>query len=153
MHMRAFSYHSRAQLTVAGLSAALALGGWTATAQRAAVKATPRTVTARGPLPSDEQSTVDLFEKARASVVYISTQARVMDAWTRNVFSVPRGTGSGFVWDSNGHIITNRHVVAGATGGARVRLNDGRDTEASVVGVSEAHDLAVLKVTRNNDQP
>ena len=144
--MHAFSSPSRAQLAVAGLSAALALGAWTVTAQSAAVKATPRTVTARGPLLSGEQATVDLFEKARASVVYISTQAQVMDAWTRNVFSVPRGTGSGFIWDSNGHIITNRHVVAGATGGARVRLSDGRDTEATVVGVSAAHDLAVLKV-------
>src|SRR4030095_4993818 len=146
MHMRAFSYHSRAQLAVAGLSAALALGGRTVTAQRAAVEAAARTVMGRGPLLSAEQSTVDLFEKARASVVYISTQARVMDAWARNVFSVPRGTGSGFIWDSNGHIITNRHVVAGATGSARVRLSDGRDTEATVVGVSAAHDLAVLKV-------
>jgi S1-C subfamily serine protease len=141
-----FSYPSRIQVAVAGLIASLALGGWTIAAQRAAAKATPRTVTARGPLLPGEQSTVALFEKARASVVYISTQARVMDAWTRNVFSVPRGTGSGFIWDSNGHIITNRHVVAGATGGARVRLSDGRDTEATVVGVSAAHDLAVLKV-------
>jgi hypothetical protein len=48
--MRAFSSPSRAQLAVAGLSAALTLGAWTGTAQRAAVKATPRTVTARGPL-------------------------------------------------------------------------------------------------------
>ena len=72
--MRAFSSPPRAQLAVAGLSAALALGAWTVTAQRAAVKATPRTVTARGPLLSGEQATVDLFEKARASVVYISAQ-------------------------------------------------------------------------------
>ncbi|HET9833249.1 MAG TPA: trypsin-like peptidase domain-containing protein [Vicinamibacterales bacterium] len=134
-------------------TAALVLCGWTVTAQRAAVKATPRTVTVRGPLLSSEQSTVDLFEKARASVVYISTQARVMDTWTRNVFSVPRGTGSGFVWDSDGHIITNRHVVAGATGGARVRLSDGRETEATVVGISAAHDLAVLKVNFANLPP
>jgi S1-C subfamily serine protease len=119
MHMHAISYPSRAQLAVAGLSAALAPGGWTVTAQRAADKATPRTVTARGPLLFDEQSTVDLFEKARASVVYIGTQERVMDAWTRNVFCVPRGTGSEFVWDSNGHIITHRHVVAGERAAAR----------------------------------
>jgi S1-C subfamily serine protease len=61
------------------------------------------------------------------------------------VFNVPRGTGSGFIWDANGHIVTNRHVVAGASA-ARVRLSDGRDLDASLVGVSVAHDLAVLKV-------
>jgi S1-C subfamily serine protease len=92
-----------------------------------------------------EQATVDLFEKARASVVYISTQASVMDAWTRNVVNVPRGTGSGFIWDAHGHIVTNRHVVAGASR-ARIRLSDGRDVDAGLVGVSAAHDLAVLKV-------
>jgi S1-C subfamily serine protease len=148
---RAFAVPSRAALAVAGLVAASALGDWTllAAGQRgsvAAVNALPRTVTPRGPLLPGEHATVDLFEKARASVVYISTQARVMDAWTRNVFNVPRGTGSGFIWDTNGHIVTNRHVVAGASGGARVRLSDGRDVEANVVGVSTAHDLAVLKV-------
>ena len=55
------------------------------------------------------------------------------------------GTGSGFIWDSNGHVVTNRHVVAGASA-ACVRLSDGRDLDASLVGVSAAHDLAVLKV-------
>src|SRR4030095_15152790 len=101
--------------------------------------------TQRGSLLPTEQATVDLFEKARASVVYISTQTQVMDRWTRNVFNVPRGTGSGFIWDSHGHIVTNRHVVASASA-ARVRLSDGRDLDATLVGVSAAHDLAVLKV-------
>src|SRR5690349_22705457 len=131
----------RAVQLAAGLTVVGALGNWTAvTAQRAAAKPTPRTITARGPLLPGEQSTVDLFERARASVVFISTQAQVMDAWTRNVFNVPRGTGSGFIWDAAGHIVTNRHVVAGASGGARVRLNDGRDVDATVVGISAAHD-------------
>jgi S1-C subfamily serine protease len=114
-------------------------------AQRVAPRITPREVTPRGPLLATEQATIDLFERSRASVAYISTQARVVDAWTRNVFNVPRGTGSGFVWDGEGHIVTNRHVVAGASS-AHVRLSDGRDVEASLVGVSPAHDLAVLKV-------
>ena len=141
--------------TIAGFMAVLVVG-WTigAAGQRASItKALPRSVTPRGPLLAGEQATVDLFEKARASVVYISTQARVMDAWTRNVFNVPRGTGSGFIWDASGHIVTNRHVVAGASGGARVRLSDGRDVEATVVGVSPAHDLAVLKVSLSNMPP
>jgi S1-C subfamily serine protease len=140
---------------IVGLIVALVIG-WTlgVSGQRAVTsKAAVRPTTPRGPLLSNEQATVDLFEQARASVVYISTQARVVDAWTRNVFSVPRGTGSGFIWDTSGHIVTNRHVVAGATGGARVRLSDGRDVEATLVGVSAAHDLAVLRVNLSTMPP
>jgi len=111
-----------------------------------------RSVTPRGALLATEQTTIDLFEKARASVTYISTQSRVVDAWTRNVFSVPRGTGSGFVWDAGGHVVTNYHVLAGASS-ARVRFSDGRDVAASLVGVSPAHDLAVLKVTLDRMPP
>jgi S1-C subfamily serine protease len=154
MHTSAFSFRPWAAIAVAGCLAASMVGGWTVSVsgQRGSLTArpVPRTVTPRGPLLAGEQATVDLFEKARASVAFISTQARVMDAWTRNVFSVPRGTGSGFIWDADGHIVTNRHVVAGATGGARVRLSDGRDVDARVVGVSPAHDLAVLKVDLTN---
>jgi len=131
-------------ISISAVAAALGICG-VVIAQRAASRITPRDVTPRGPLLAAEQATIDLFERSRASVAYISTQARVMDAWTRNVFNVPRGTGSGFIWDGEGHIVTNRHVVAGASS-ARVRLSDGRDVEASLVGVSPAHDLAVLKV-------
>ena len=74
----------------------------------------PRTVTARGDLAGDEQATIELFEKSKSSVVYITTKALVRDFWTRNVFSVPRGTGSGFIWDDAGHIITNYHVIENA---------------------------------------
>ena len=107
--------------------------------------ATPRAVARRSPLPADEQTTIELFERSRGSVAYITTQARVVDPWTRNMFDIPRGTGSGFAWDERGHIVTNFHVVAGAAG-ARVRLSDGRDVAASLVGVSRDHDLAVIKV-------
>ena len=107
--------------------------------------ATPRAVVARGELAADEQSTIALFEQARASVVYISTRQQVRDFWTRNVFSVPRGTGSGFVWDEAGHVVTNFHVIQGASE-ATVRLADGRDYRAGLVGVSPSHDIAVLRI-------
>ncbi|MEW6414422.1 MAG: trypsin-like peptidase domain-containing protein [Pseudomonadota bacterium] len=107
--------------------------------------AAPRPVTARGDLAADEQATIELFEKSRASVVYITTRAQVMDVWTRNVFSVPRGTGSGFIWDDAGHVITNFHVIEGASE-ATVKLADGRSFKASLVGASPAHDIAVLKI-------
>ena len=107
--------------------------------------ATPRTVVARGDLAADEKSTVELFEKARDSVVYITTKAEVRDVWTRNVFSVPRGTGSGFVWDDAGHVITNYHVIENASE-ATVKLADGRDYKAALVGASPSHDIAVLQI-------
>ena len=105
----------------------------------------PREVAPRGDLLPAEQTTIDLFERSRPSVVYITTQARVVDTWTRNVFSIPRGSGSGFLWDDRGHIVTNNHVVAGASA-ATVRLSDGRDVPAKLVGVSPAHDLAVIRI-------
>ncbi len=107
--------------------------------------AEPRVVQARGNLAEDEKSTIELFENSRDSVVFITTRQRVMDAWTRNIFSVPSGTGSGFIWDDNGHIITNLHVIKGASE-ATVRLADGRDYKASLVGASPAHDIAVLRI-------
>lgn len=113
--------------------------------QRASAQAVPRPTAARGELPAGERATIELFEKTRGSVVFITTQAQVMDLWTRNILNIPRGTGSGFIWDEHGHIVTNNHVVSGAAG-AQVRLSDGRDIKASLVGVSPAHDLAVLKI-------
>ena len=108
-------------------------------------EATPRTVTARGDLAADEKATIELFEKAKDSVVFITTRAEVMDVWTRNVFSVPRGTGSGFIWDDAGHVITNFHVIENASE-ATVKLADGRSFKAALVGASPAHDIAVLKI-------
>lgn len=107
--------------------------------------AQPRPVVARGDLASDEQSTIELFERSRDAVVFITTRQQVQDPWTRNIFSVPRGNGSGFIWDEAGHVVTNYHVVAGASE-ATVRLADGRDYRASLVGVSPAHDIAVLRI-------
>ncbi len=109
------------------------------------VDAAPRVVTPRGDLAADEKTTIELFEKAKGSVVYITTRERVLDPWTRNIFSIPRGTGSGFIWDERGHVVTNFHVVAGASG-AQVRLYGGRDYGAALIGASPAHDLAVLRI-------
>jgi S1-C subfamily serine protease len=104
-----------------------------------------RLVTARGDLAADEKSTIELFEKSKDTVVFITTRQQVTDFWTRNVFSVPKGTGSGFIWDEAGHVITNYHVVEGASE-AWVKLSDGRDYRAALVGVSPQHDIAVLRI-------
>jgi S1-C subfamily serine protease len=115
-------------------------------------EAAPRQVTARGELTTEEQTNIDIFETWKASVVYISTSERIVDFWTRNVMSVPRGTGSGFVWDDQGHVVTNVHVIAGAAE-ANVRLADGRDYEAALVGASAAHDIAVLRIRVPGNRP
>ena len=123
-------------ISLAACIAAQPLAGWAAE---------PRPVTPRGPLGAAEQATIDLFEAARGSVVFISTRRRVVDFWSRNIFEVPRGNGSGFFWDRQGHVVTNHHVIAGATS-AEVRLSDGRSFDAELVGSSPAHDIAVLRV-------
>jgi S1-C subfamily serine protease len=107
--------------------------------------APPRSIAARGDLAADEKSTIELFEKSRDTVVFITTRQQVMDFWTRDVRSVPRGTGSGFIWDESGHVVTNYHVVQGASE-AWVKLSDGRDYRAALVGASPAHDIAVLRI-------
>ena len=136
-------------LRVALISALIVLGAmylFPDTLSRIArVEAAPRPVTARGELTEEERTNIEIFDKWKASVVYISTSERIVDFWTRNVMSVPRGTGSGFVWDDKGHIVTNLHVISGAAE-ANVRLADGRDYQASLVGASAAHDIAVLRV-------
>jgi S1-C subfamily serine protease len=111
-----------------------------------------RPVAPRGALSAEERVVIDVFEKSKRSVVYISTSERVRDLWTRNVRSIPRGTGSGFVWDEQGSILTNYHVIAGASE-ARVRLNDGRDYAATLVGASPFHDLAVLRIKVPSNRP
>ncbi len=115
-------------------------------------KAEPRVVQARGNLAEDEQSTIELFENTRDSVVFITTRQRAKDVWRRDSSSIRSGTGSGFIWDDDGHIITNLHVITG-TSSATVRLADGRDYQAGLVGTSPAHDIAVLKIGIGYERP
>jgi len=112
----------------------------------------PRAIAPRGALDAEERATIGLFERARDSVVFISTRQQVRDLWSRNVLTVPRGTGSGFVWDDAGHVVTNFHVIQGASG-ATVRLADGRDHPAALVGASPAHDIAVLRIAVKDKPP
>ncbi|MBK5931681.1 S1C family serine protease [Halochromatium salexigens] len=108
--------------------------------------AEPRAVTARGELAADERSTIAIFESVSPSVVYITTTNQLVSPWTREPGEVRRGTGSGFVWDDQRHIVTNWHVVAEASA-AWVRLADQRSFRAELVGKSPAHDLAVLRIS------
>jgi S1-C subfamily serine protease len=110
-----------------------------------AYRAEPRAITPRGDLAADEATTIAIFEATTPSVVFITTTSRVLDLWTRDITEMPRGTGSGFVWDDRGHVVTNYHVVEGVQS-AQVRLWDQRSFQAVLVGASPEHDLAVLRI-------
>jgi len=106
----------------------------------------PRVVTPREELGVSEKARIELFERTWRSVVHITTLAVRTDPFRLNVLEVPSGTGSGFIWDQLGHIVTNYHVVKGGPPRARVTFADQRTLEAQVVGLSPRNDLAVLRV-------
>jgi len=107
--------------------------------------ATPREITPRGDLTELEKTNIALYKRARPSVVHITTLATRSDALRLNVQQVPEGTGSGFLWDEAGHVITNFHVIQGASA-ARVTLSDQTTYSAELVGAAPDKDLAVLKI-------
>ncbi|KAL6610759.1 hypothetical protein ACP70R_040728 [Stipagrostis hirtigluma subsp. patula] len=142
-------------LVVALASAALILGD--AGAASAFVVATPRK------LQADELATVRLFQENTPSVVYITNLAVRQDAFTLDVLEVPQGSGSGFVWDKTGHIVTNFHVIRGASDLScqsevtrlvlhRVTLADQSVYEAQVVGFDQDKDVAVLRIKAPKDK-
>ncbi len=105
--------------------------------------AVPRVVTPRGDLASEEKSNIELFRLSSPSVVYITTLTMRRDMFSLNTFEIPQGTGTGFVWNDQGHVITNFHVIRQASV-LRVTLADQSEWEARVVGVAPDQDLAVL---------
>jgi 2-alkenal reductase len=132
-----------ARAWLAARAAALAACALLAPAGAAPGHPEPRAVTPRGPLPPSEQALVTLFENAAPSVAYITTEV----VRSSGIFGaeVARGAGSGFVWDSAGHVVTNNHVVHGAAH-VYVQLDAGDPIEARVVGASPEYDLAVVRL-------
>jgi len=104
-----------------------------------------RAVTPRGPLAADELAHVEVFRRLSPSVVHITTLEVARDLFSRNLQQVPRGAGTGFVWDSAGHIVTNFHVIQGGNA-ATVTLADQSVHRANLVGAFPDRDLAVLKI-------
>jgi len=109
-------------------------------------------ISRRQDLTPEEKGTIAIFRHNNPSVVYISTVKRVLNVWTRDISEVPSGTGTGFLWDRYGHIITNYHVINNNRT-ARVRLNNNKTYTAKVVGSSKRHDIAVLKLTNVQQLP
>ena len=93
----------------------------------------------------DEANNIEIFKKASPSVVYVTNKTIQRGFFSFNVQEIPQGTGSGFIWNESGIIVTNFHVIQGASR-ITITLQDGTDLQASLVGVAPDKDLAVLKV-------
>ena len=152
MRSRTLHYRTRRAQAISVLLAAAAIAafGW-AGALLARTEAGPRAVTPRGPLAADELANIDLFRRVSPSVVHITTLSQQRDLFSMNVQQVPRGTGTGFVWDGEGHIVTNYHVIQGANA-ARVTLADQTSYDARLVGQFPDRDLAVLRIEAPKDK-
>ncbi len=114
------------------------------TAPKAAPKPAPV------PLPpgartEDEKNTIAVFHRAAPSAVFVSQSRTVFDYFHGKALDVPAGSGSGFVWDDKGHIVTNFHVVQGAKR-VTVTLEDQHTYDATIVGVEPRKDIAVLHI-------
>ncbi|MEJ2039533.1 MAG: trypsin-like peptidase domain-containing protein [Desulfosarcinaceae bacterium] len=109
----------------------------------------PRTIEPRGDLADFEKATIEIFNTASPSVVYIFTENAVSGFFGTQ--EIREGAGSGFLWDRQGHVVTNYHVVKGARR-ISVRLDSGEAIEATYVGGSQDHDLAVIRLRSIPDE-
>ncbi|HEX2554953.1 MAG TPA: trypsin-like peptidase domain-containing protein [Microvirga sp.] len=122
----------------------------------------PRIVAPRGDLAADERSTIELFQRISPSVVHVFAEPdprRLMEEPDPGPGGpgAPDGpggaqTGTGFIWDAAGHVVTNNHVIEGARS-ARIRLNSGEVVPAELVGTAPNYDLAVLRLGRVRQPP
>jgi S1-C subfamily serine protease len=126
------------------LSLLLVLQSWLPRWQNVPPVAESRPIAPRGNLGDDEQATIELFRQSSKSVVYITTTEITRDFFFNDT-EAPKGTGSGLVWDEQGHIVTNFHVIRGASA-VRVTLADQSTWNAKYVGGSLERDLAVLRL-------
>lgn len=97
-------------------------------------------------LLEDEKNSVDVFERTSKSVVFITSKKKRVDFFSMNVYEIPQGSGSGFIWDEAGHIVTNYHVIEGASK-ITVTLYNQKQYDAVVVGKAPTKDLAVLRIS------
>ncbi len=98
----------------------------------------------------DEANSTEIFSRASPSVVYVTSTGLRRNLFSLNIQEIPRGSGTGFVWDESGLIVTNFHVIAGAHR-LIVTLADQREFPAEVIGVAPEKDLAVLRIEEPPD--
>jgi len=120
---------------------------WSVQYSNAATReAVPRAITPRGELAPDEKTNIDIFKSASPSVVHITTLQNAASFFSMDVQQIPQGTGTGFLWDKDGDIVTNYHVIQGGDA-ARVTLSDQSTYKAILVGAFPDRDLAVLRIS------
>jgi S1-C subfamily serine protease len=107
------------------------------------VTATPGPYTAPATTDSEEQTVIDVYARVSPAVVYITSRVIVQDFFWGT--QQQEGTGSGFVLDQEGHVVTNNHVVENAEQ-VVVTLSDDTSVEATIVGTDPGNDVAVLKI-------
>lgn len=132
-------------LVCLGLVVVLLWKLWAHGASSLVPRAAPRPVAPRTDLAPDEKATIALFRRASPSVVHITTLTVARDIFNLNLLQIPEGTGSGFIWDEVGNIVTNFHVIQNADA-AQVTLADHSTWKARRVGVAPDKDLAVLRI-------
>jgi len=133
---------------VAGVLVALTLSNiryspWTNT--------TARTVDQRGPLSEAERANIELFERVSPSVVQVAARSAAANPLDEDE-DAGAASGTGFVWDNNGHVVTNNHVVQNGTEVA-VKFASGEVAQAEVIGVAPNYDLAVLRIRNSRQLP
>ena len=102
-----------------------------------------RQIVPRGDLADDEKTTIEIFNQASTSVVHVMTTDFARDRLS--FVEVPKGTGTGFLWDDNGYLVTNYHVIQGSEH-FRVTLSDNSTHQAHFVGAEPSKDIAVLRI-------
>jgi 2-alkenal reductase len=112
----------------------------------------PRPVEARGDLADYERATIAIFDRVSRSVVQVAGPADAADQSVSGNEETAVQSGTGFVWDAAGHVVTNNHVVQG-TKMLAVRLASGDVRRASIVGVAPNYDLAVIHIDSGESLP
>jgi S1-C subfamily serine protease len=110
-----------------------------------------RTVDQRGPLSDAERANIELFERVSPSVVQVAARSSANNPLDEDE-GAGAASGTGFVWDNNGHVVTNNHVVQNSNEVA-VRFASGEVAQAEIVGVAPNYDLAVLRIKTARQLP
>jgi S1-C subfamily serine protease len=98
----------------------------------------------------DERNTIEVFQRAAPSVVFVTQKQVVVDWLQGKAMEVPSGAGTGFLWDDKGHVVTNFHVVRDARA-LTVTLQNQKAYPARVVGSEPRKDISVLKIDAPRD--
>ena len=112
---------------------------------------TARSVDQRGPLSDAERANIELFERVSPSVVQVVARSAAANPLDEDE-GTGAASGTGFIWDNDGHVVTNNHVVQNGSEVA-VRFASGEVAQAEIIGVAPNYDLAVLRIKKSRQLP